>query len=175
MYLINRCAISRKELKESDDVVGFPFFDAEPGEPEFICCEDIALRSEFEKWHLRDNVIKKVRDFWVEQSHERSFILILAENENFLIIKSTIEKMIRLFFLNHVFCVDLTEGEWKTFKDLISAFEKGAINLEIYDLSWNVGPAKCNLILQIKDGRRDSIDIPIAEWQNLQELASAIS
>ena len=87
MYLINRCAISRKELKEGDDVMGFPFFDVLPDEPEFICCEDIALRSEFERWHLRDSVIKKVRNFWVERVHERGFILILAENENFLIIK----------------------------------------------------------------------------------------
>ena len=173
MYLITRCAISRKDLKESDDVVSFPFFESQPNDPEFICCEDIALRSEFEKWYLRDKVIKKVRDLWVEQCHERSFILILAENENYLIIESIFEKGITLFFLNHVFRVDFTDAIWKRFGGLILATEQGNISTMVnHSLNWVVDTANGTVSLQIRNARKDSIVIPIAEWLNLQELLS---
>jgi len=151
MFLINRCAISRKELKTSDDVVSFPFYDAKPGEPEFICCEDIALRSEFERWPLRDSVTKKVRDFWIQIHRESKYILILAENENFLITKSTVEKRVRLVFLNHVFHVNFTWDTWEQFADLILTTEQGdisSIGEDIFD--WRVDDANNHVILQTR-------------------------
>jgi len=174
MYLINRCAISKKELQESDDVVSFPVYDSKPDEPEFFLCENIALRSKFEKWHLRDSVIQKVRSFWTQIPQTHKYLLILAQNDSFLISKSTIEKRVWMFFLNHVFRVDFTWDTWEKFEDLILAFEKGNFNTIGEDnLSWEVNSTKCKLTRQIKDGRKDTIVIPMAEWLNLQELLSA--
>ena len=151
MYLINRCAISKKELQESDDVVGFPFFDAELDEPEFICCEDSALRSEFERWSLRDSVIKKVRDFWIRIPNGLGYLLILAKNENFLITKSTIEKRVWLFFLNHVFRVDFTWDTWEQFSDLIRTIEQGDITAIGEDsFHWKTDATQENMILQTR-------------------------
>ena len=173
MYLIKKCAISGKETKVDDDVVIFPYFDSNPGEPEFICCENIALRSEFERWYLKESVITKVRDFWVQRFHEKSFLLILAENENFLIVKSMIEKGVSLFFLNHVFSVDFRGDAWEKFAALIPTAEKSSINIsEKYSLSWNMDTPKANMILQIRSIRKDTIVIPIDEWIKLQELLS---
>ena len=177
MYLVNRCAITRKELKESDDVVHFPYFDALPGEPEFICCEDIALRSEFEKWYLRDRVTQKVRDFWLEwsQMKENIAIIILARNENYLITKGIYDKGIALFFLNHVFNVWLPIDLWDRFVDLILTADTGKIHtFEEDSFHWNVDAINGNVILQINTlVRKDTIVIPMAEWLNLQELLSA--
>jgi len=174
MYLINRCAISKKELQEGDDVVHFPYYDAMPSEPEFICCEDIALRSEFEKWQLRDRVIQKVRDFWIREYRDSVYFSILAENEIILISKSYVEDSIRLFFLKYVFDVWLTEDTWKRFQDFVTV-EKGSIKLsEKESFSWNVDSAKGSVVLQKIEVRKDTIIVPITEWQNLQELLSTI-
>jgi hypothetical protein len=177
MYLINRCAISRKELQESDDVVSFPFFDSKPGEPKSICCEDIALRSEFEKWYLRDRVIQKVRDFWFQWSQMKKdiAILILAENENFLITKGIYDKGVALFFLNHVFYVWVAIDIWDRFVDLILTSDKGELNtFGEHSFHWGVDTTQDNMIVQIKSVRKDTIVIPMAEWLNLQELVSVI-
>jgi|GEM_PF-6579848 len=174
MYLLTKCAISNKETKIDDDVVTFPYFDAKPGDAEFICCEDIALRSEFEKWYLKERVVEKVRNFWTQQYHRARSFLILAENENFLIAKSKVENKVLLFFLNHVFSIEFTKDTWKTFGNLILTAEIGDIKTNKQNsLYWNVDDAKGNLFLQVKSIRKDSITIPMAEWQNLQDLLSA--
>jgi len=73
-----------------------------------------------------------------------------------------------------VFRVDFTWDTWEKFEDLILAFEKGNFNTIGEDnLSWEVNSTKCKLTRQIKDGRKDTIVIPMAEWLNLQELLSA--
>lgn len=170
---MTNCAISGKEMKISDDVVIFPYFDSQPGEPEFICCESAALRNEFERWYLKDKVIQKVRDFWVQRTHEKRFLLILAENENFLIVTSTIEKGVSLFFLNHVFSIDFTIDAWERFVDLMRTAEKGDINtIEKNSLYWDAATKKGSAFLQIRATRKDSITIRINEWLNLQELLS---
>lgn len=176
MYL-TKCAISGKEMKESDDVVAFPYFDAQPGDPEFDCCENFALRSEFEKWYLRASVAKKVHDFWIQWSREKRPILILAESENFLIVKGLIDKGVALFFLNHVFYANFATDSWKKFKTLIAITEKGDINTIKKDsLRWSADAGKVRLNLSLEGSeRKDSIVIPIKEWQNLRDLISSIS
>ena len=177
MDFILPCAISQKEMKITDDVVSFPFFDAQPGEPESIYCESSALRSEFEKWHLRDNVTKKVRNFWIQWSKEKKgiAILILAENENFLITKGIYDKGITLFFLNHVFQVWLPINAWDRFVDLILSTDEGQLStFEEDSFHWAVDATQDNMVLQIKSVRKDTIVIPMAEWLNLRELVSAI-
>ena len=177
MYLINECAISKKDLTESDDVVSFPYYDATPDEPEFICCENIALRSEFEKWYLRNSVTKRVRDFWIQRAHRSKYFSILAENENILISKSSIEDNIRLFFLKYVFEVWFTEATWKRLKELV-AMDEGRIDLyEDERFSWTVDSAKGSILLQLQRirARKDAIVIPLSERQSFQELVYAIN
>jgi len=177
MYPTDRCAISRKELQDSDDIISFSFFDSKPGEPEFFLCENIALRSEFEKWQLRDSVIQKVRDFWIQWSRMKKDIAIsiLAENENFLITKGIYDKGIALFFLNHVFHVWLPIDLWDRFVDLILTTNKGGLNtFGEHSFHWDADITQNNMILQIKSVRKDTIVIPMAEWLNLRELVSTI-
>ncbi len=177
MYLTKKCAISGKELQESDDTVHFPCFNSLPGEPEFVYCENIALRSEFEKWHLRDRVAQKVRDFWFEwsQTRENIAIIILARNENYLITKGIYDKGVALFFLNPVFDFGLPIDLWDRFVDLILTADTGKINtFEEDSFDWNIDSIKDNVILQINTlVRKDTIVIPMTEWLNLQELLSA--
>jgi hypothetical protein len=173
MYFITKCAISRQEMDEDDNVVIFPFFESQPGEPEFFLCENIALRSEFEKWHLRDRVIKKVRDFWLQWSQEKIGIAIsiLAENENFLITKGIYDKGVLLVFLNHVFSVSTPIDAWDSLADLILTAEKGDMDtFGDHSFHWDIDPTHNNMILQIRSVRKDTIIIPMTEWQNLQEL-----
>lgn len=151
MHLVNRCAITRKELKESDNVVHFPYFDALPSEPEFVCCENIALRSEFEKWYLRDRVTQKVREHWLEwsQTKEGKAIVILARNENFLITKGIYDKGIALFFLNHVFHISLPINLWDKFTKIILTTDTSEIKTFGEDsFQWNVDAIKGNVILE---------------------------
>lgn len=171
MQLIKICAISRKSIQASDDVVSFPYFESYPGEPEFVCCENIALRSEFERWRLRDRVIEKVRDFWTRWYRESKFFSILAENESFLIAKSTIENRVLLFFLNHVFSVEFTEDTWRKFSNQILTVEKGNIIAnERMVLYWDMNITKGTLTLHTSDDWRDSIIIRMTEWRSLQKL-----
>ncbi|HEU0291249.1 MAG TPA: hypothetical protein VFR47_00835 [Anaerolineales bacterium] len=175
MYFVTNCVISGKKMNTTDNVVFFPYFDSHPGDPDFVYCESAALRSEFEKWHLRDRIIKKVRDFWIQWSHEKRPISILIENQNFLIVKSEIEKKISLFCLNHVFSVDFTIDAWKRFVDLMLTSEKSHINtIENDSLFWNVNTTNDNVMLQAIGIRRDSIVMPLTDWLNLQELLSTI-
>jgi hypothetical protein len=175
MHFIDRCAISRKELKESDDVIIFPTFYSHPNEPEFVCCEGIALRSEFESWYLKDSVTKRVRDFWTQTSHMKGYLLILVESKDFLIEKSTIEKWIELFFLRYVFSIRFTETAWENFVNLMLISKESDINtMGEYRLSWSVDATKNKMVLQIRSIRKDTIAISMAEWLNLQELISAI-
>ncbi len=175
MYLTKKCAISGKAIGDDENFVSFPFFDAAPDDPEFICCENIALRSKFEEWYLKDRVIKKVRDFWIERAHGNKHFSILAENENVLISKSKVEDSIRLFFLKYVFYVWFTETVWKSFKDLVTA-EKNTITISGKTFfSWDVDAENGSVLLQKTGGdEKDAIIIPITEWQNFQELVSAI-
>lgn len=174
MYLTMKCAISGKDIRENDNVVAFPYFDASPGDPEFICCENVALRSEFESWYLKNRVVEKVRDFWIWQYHHGKSFSILAENENILISKSNIEDSIRLFFLKYVFYVWFTETAWKRLKDLVTV-ENG--HIDIYKdegFSWTVDSTRGIVLLQRIEVRKgDAVVIPITEWQDFQELLSA--
>ncbi len=174
MYLTKKCAISGKAIGDDENFVSFPFFDAYPGDPEFICCEGLALRSKFEEWDLKDRVIKKVRDFWIHEYHDAEYFSILAENENFLITKSEVTDYVRLFFLKHAFYAWFTENAWKRFKDLATV-EIGSIDISEKEIfSWDVNSTNDHVLLQITGERKDAIIIPIAEWQNFQELISAI-
>lgn len=153
------------------DVVIFPYFDARPGDPEFICCENLALRSEFEKWPLRDIVVGKVRDFWTQQYHRAESFVILAENKNFLIVENKLEDRVLLHFLNHLLAVVFTKKAWKKFLGLVLTIENGSIDINRENnFYWNVDTAKGDVSLQIKNVRRDSVTVPMVEWQNLQEL-----
>lgn len=173
MSRVNICAISGKDIRTNDDVVSFPFFDAYPGEPEFICCESRALRSEFEKWYLRDSVTKKVSDLWIREFHGSKYFSILAEDENILIVQSKVEDNIRLFFLKYVFYSWLTEAAWKRLKDLVTVKEGSITISEKAGFSWDVDIAKGSVALHKMALRKDTIVIPIAEWQNLQELLTS--
>ena len=154
-------------------MIVFPAFYSRPDEPEFVCCESIVLRSEFESWYLKDSVTEKVGDFWIQTSHMKGYLLILAEDKDFLIVKSTIEKWVQLFFLRHVFSVRFTETAWGNFVNLILTSEKGDMNTIGKDsLSWGADATKNTMMLQIKSIRKDTIVIPISEWGKLQELLS---
>ena len=160
-------------MSPSDDVIIFPYFYSQPGEPEFAYCENVALRSEFEVWHLRDKITKKVRDFWIQEYHQATSFSILAENENYLIARSLIENRVLLFFLNHVFSIEFTRDIWKRFKDLILTSKEENINTIVeHTLSWSVDHTKSRVSVQTKTIRRDSIILSIAEWLSLQEVLS---
>ena len=175
MYLTMKCAISGKDIGLNDNVVTFPYFGAYPSDFELISSENIALRSEFEGWYLKNRVVKMVRDFWIHGHHDTAYFSTLAEDENILIVKSKVEDNIRLFFLRYVFYGWFTEAAWKRLKDLVTV-EEGSITIsEKASFSWTVDSAKGNVLLQRQrlEVEKDAIVIPITEWRDLQKLLFA--
>ena len=170
---LNHCAISGKPLEQQDFVVVFPVYKSHLGEPEHICSENIALRDEFENWQYRDRVISRVRSAWVEWYRNTKSYSILWDHDSFLVVESLLEDKIRIFFLNHVFAVELIKEQWNEFQQKTLTIREGHILLRSnVSLFWKTYPSYTNLLIVDKEWR-DTIDIPSSEWEHLMRFFSS--
>lgn len=169
------CAISGKEIHKNDYVVAIPAFEIDPKDPDAIFSDNIALRDEFEQWPLKDKIIAKSQKRWLQKYRNSTSYKILIDSENFLIMKSLIEDRISLTFLKHVFGIATTIALWQKLCQQFFDSEKGLFQLsENARLTWNmeVPLSFVTLILDIENGSRDRIKVPLTEWLHLKEFLS---
>ena len=167
----NRCAISGKLIKHGDQVVSFPAYESHPGEPEYVCSENIALRNEFENWQYKNQVINKVRAAWVSWYRSSTSYSVLWDDSAFLLVRSLLENKFRIFFLNHVFAVELVQEKWKEFKQKLTVGDGEILLGSGVSLVWKVSPLSTNLLLMDNEWR-DAIEIPSSDWERMVQVLS---
>lgn len=169
-----RCSISGKPISRQDHAIGFPMFESSPDEPEFVCAENIVLRNEFEKWAFKDRVVEKVRRFCVNSHRNSKFFRVVAEDEFFLVVKSLIEDKVSLFFLKHVFALEMNKGTWKDLCRKVTNSESGNLLLDPNLLfSWERAHDRYTLSLMNRNGWPDTVEISAMEWTKLKLLLSS--
>ena len=169
------CAISGKEIHDDDYVVVIPAFEINPKDPESIFSDNIALRDEFEQWPLKDKIIAKSQKQWIQWYRDSTSYKILVDNENFLIMKSLLEDRVSLTFLKHVFGIATTSALWKNLCLHILQSDQGEFqvnnNTRIF---WDTELTTSHviLILNIENGSKDRIKVPLSEWSSLKDFLS---
>lgn len=168
----NRCAVSGKLIKHGDRVVAFPVYESHPGEPEYVCSENIALRDEFENWQYKDRVVSKVRMAWVSWYRSSTSYSILWDDDSFLIVKSLLENKLRIFFLNHVFAVEVVKEKWEEFQHKLTIGDGQIVLRANASLSWMASPPYTNLLL-VDNEWKDSVNILSSDWERLVRFFSS--
>lgn len=165
------CAISGKLIHKEDYVVVIPAFPIHPEDPDSFFSDNIALRDEFEKWPLKDKIIAKAQEVWLKDHRSRKSQKILVDNEYFLVTKNLKEDRISLTFLNHVFGVGTKTIVWTKLCQQVTTLEKNEFVLSPSEkIFWDTTPSYVVLIREIRNGSRDRIKIPMAEWLSLKEI-----
>jgi len=170
------CCISGKLLQADDKIVAFPPFACDSNEAEFVCYEGVALREEFETWVLRNSITKRVKEFWVQSYHTTKAFRVITEDDDYLLVRSLAESKLRLFFLQHVFGIDIPRTNWREFcKQLGTAEMTTVIPLETgIVLSFAKEVDRVSLCLRIEEALgHDCIDLSPTEWLRLQTVLLA--
>lgn len=169
------CAISGKEIHNSDYVVVIPAFEIDPTDPDSIFSDNVVLRAEFENWPLKDKIIAKSQKRWIQEYRDSTSYRLLIDNENFLVMKSLIEDRVSLTFLKYVFGIATTLGLWEKLCQDMANLKKGEFQLsKSTRLAWEmkVSSPYVTLIHDVENGFRDRIQVPLPQWVHLKEFLS---
>lgn len=171
------CAISGKPIHEDDYVVVIPAFPVHPNDPDSFFSDNIALRDEFENWRLKDRIIAKAQAVWLKDYRSSKFYKILVDNEYFFLARSLVEDRVSLTYLKHVFGFGTKLDLWVELCHSITNLDKSEFHLSQNEiLTWNtVFPSHVVLIREIKNGSKDRIYVPLAEWAALKEILSQVT
>jgi len=168
------CAISGKVIRNEDYVVLIPAFQVDPEDPDSIFSDNIALRDEFEKWVLKERIIAKAQEPWLQESRSRKSHAVLVDNEYFFITRSLVEERVSLNFMKHVFGIGTSTELWLIFCQQITTLDKNTFQLSpSVTLTWEmVFHSHIILTREIKNGSKDRINISTKEWSLLKEILS---
>ncbi len=170
------CAISGKIVDVKEKIIGFPTFIGDPRDPAFVCSEACVLRDEFEKWDLKDHVIKKLREFWSLSYRMKTEVwTVIFEDSNYLFVKSEVEDKVRILFHQHVFTIDVPKAIWHEFcKRLLSDWD--VVSISPYSnrtLLFRKRAEKVEISSRYREGWRDCINLSWPEWSHFKSILAA--
>lgn len=168
----NPCGISQRIIQKGDRCFWLPTFPCDPQDPLSKYSGACVLRDEFEKWELREELVRKIRETR-EQALSDSKSLkacpILFHDNTYLIIKARGSKKIEIIFWQHLFALDIPQGEWRNFySQMLSLVDEIALDpnaikeqeekVKISGNAWGAG---------------DCIELSLQEWKHLLDALKA--
>jgi hypothetical protein len=171
---ITRCALTNKVLTKEDVFLCFPAFPCTPHEPIYLCYRACALRSAFNAWEFRNDVLERVKDFWSQNYHRSNAFDMLIEDEDFLVVKGNFEAKIRIFFIRHNFAVDIPVSYWVKFYSQLTDDWEGEIVIHPYSkthIHLQKTRTQVQLCQQIEGFfGRDCIELSLHEWLDFRSM-----
>lgn len=162
------CEISKRIIQKGDYCFWLPSFPCDPQDPFSKYSGAWALRDEFEKWELRGDLVRKVRETWKQAFSDPKSLesfLVLFHDDTYLIIKSQRSKGAEIVFWDHLFVLDVQRVTWKKFyNQMLGPISEIALDPyavkeegETIEISVNLGD------------RQDRIELSLQEWEHFQD------
>ncbi|RLC69599.1 MAG: hypothetical protein DRI81_20255 [Chloroflexi bacterium] len=170
------CAISGRIVSKTDKVLCLPPFPATLNDPAAVCSDACILRDEFEKWEFRDNVVRLVKEFWVQQHNTSEAFTVLHEDNEYLMAKGEVEAKTRILFLKHAFVIDIPQEIWQDFRGQLLGIED-AVSICPYStiaLSFNKRVDKMEICIEFQGGGKDCIELSRPEWSRFQSVLTTM-
>ncbi|MCA9957649.1 MAG: hypothetical protein R3E31_22250 [Chloroflexota bacterium] len=172
---VTKCVLTGKVVEEGDSIVCFPPLEHDPNDPIAICYDACAQREAFETWKYKATLIEKISAYWQEYYNQSSAFETVFLDKSLMLIRGVYERKIRIFFLQHVFFLDIpfvtlpklltTLREWKgqndciqpLYLDVICRIQREVDTIKI-SLSWE------------KMKHQDYIRLSFKEWAHFYSV-----